>query len=143
MEHQHRIQATLHQQHCDLFLVRVKARQCKRRFAILVTSLITITLSTYIISTIPHSKHAILNFQNDSLLHIIHAVGKQYQVDITVTDTSMLNCRITCTFFRNQNAGEILECISLSMKAKLTRLSPTSYRINGHGCRHKLKTHSS
>lgn len=117
----------------QLFLARLRAKKYRTRFVILIASMTTILLSFLIGSRVTSPKH-VLSFQNTSLQVIIHTIDEQYDIHVTVSDTSMLKCNITCTFFQNDNVEEILHCISQSMKAKLIRYSASTYRMQGHGC---------
>lgn len=122
-----------------LRLIRgIRQRRHARRLAVLALS---VCILSYAVTCQLHSLQEpdTLQFKNASLEEAIEQIESKYDIDVYITDSCLLNKKITCTFFYQENVAEILRCICVSVKARLSRSSSITYRINRPDCSSILK----
>lgn len=73
-----------------------------------------------------------LTFDGVTLLEVVHDLKQVFDVEISVSDAAILNCRLQANF-ENQSLDEILEIIALSQNLEL-QADGVNFLLIGAGC---------
>ncbi len=75
-----------------------------------------------------------LTFDAATMKTVIADLKKSYQVNIEVSDISILHCKLQATF-QHQSITEVLEIIAISQNLSVEQVNGT-YVLSGEGCEH-------